>query len=124
MTSAVLVFVAVVLNTAAQFLLKAGAGQVSGVASNGASMVQVGWAGATNPWILGGLVCYVVSFAVWIGVLARLPVSVAYPLLSLGYVAGLFASHWLLGESLDASKFAGIGLILAGVYLLSRNVPA
>lgn len=121
MNAAVLVIVAIVLNTGAQFLLKAGAGQVANVASAGGTALDVGIAGATNPWVLFGLACYVISFAVWIGVLAKLPVSVAYPLLSLGYVVGLFASHWLFGESLDASKLAGVTLILAGVYLLSRS---
>ena len=122
MISALLVIIAVILNTAAQFFLKAGAGQLSGLASTGGSILKIGWVGITNFWIAGGLACYIISFAVWIGVLARLPVSVAYPLLSLGYVIGLFASYWFFGESLGTEKLVGVGLILAGVYLLSKNM--
>lgn len=121
MNAAFLVVLAVVLNTGAQFLLKAGADKLAGLAQAGGTPLQLGWAGATNLWVITGLACYVISFAVWIGVLAKLPVSVAYPLLSLGYVAGLLVSYWFFGETLTASKLGGVALILAGVYLLSRN---
>jgi multidrug transporter EmrE-like cation transporter len=48
-------------------------------------------------------------------------VSVAYPMLSLGYVvvAGISALWW--GESLTMPKVLGIALICAGVLLVSRS---
>lgn len=116
-----LVLGAVILNTAAQFLLKAGAGHLSTLAGQGQSHLQILVAGMLNLHILAGLSFYVLSFGIWIGVLARLQVSVAYPLLSLGYVFGAIAAYYLLGEPLGAGKMVGIALILAGVVVVARS---
>ncbi len=121
LVTAALVLGAVVLNTAAQFLLKGGAGRLSALAAQNHSPWQILWAGALNLHILAGLCFYVLSFGIWIGVLARLQVSVAYPLLSLGYVFGAIAAYYLLGEPLGPSKIFGIGLILVGVVVVARS---
>ncbi len=42
--------------------------------------------------ILAGLACYVVSVVVWILALSRVDVSVAYPMLSIGYVVNAVAA--------------------------------
>jgi drug/metabolite transporter (DMT)-like permease len=44
--------------------------------------------------------------------------SVLYPMVSLGYVWTLFWSRWFFGERLTPMKFAGLGLILAGVLMI------
>ncbi|HUX74468.1 MAG TPA: EamA family transporter [Steroidobacteraceae bacterium] len=49
------------------------------------------------------------------------PVSVAYPMLSLGYVVVAAASVLWLGETLSPAKVLGIGLICLGVVLVSRS---
>jgi multidrug transporter EmrE-like cation transporter len=108
------------LNATAQLLLKA-ATRRSGalVGADGVS-----WTAATQ--LLGalplwlGLGCYAVSVLVWLGALSRVPVSVAYPLLSIGYVVNAFAAAALFDEALSAPKLIGIGLICAGVFLLAR----
>ena len=53
--------------------------------------------------------------------MSRVPVSVAYPMLSLGYVVNALAAWWLFGESITAQKIAGIGFILIGVWLVARS---
>jgi multidrug transporter EmrE-like cation transporter len=47
-------------------------------------------------------------------------VSLAYPMLSIGYVVNAFAAALLFGEALSASKLIAIGLICAGVFMLAR----
>lgn len=116
-----LVVLAVGLNTAAQFMLKAGSVRLTQAGGADAGWVGRLGAGAVDPFVLGGLGLYVGSFVIWLAVLSRLPVSVAYPLLSLGYVAGLFGAWALFGEPLSAGKLAGVGLILAGVVVLARS---
>ena len=71
--------------------------------------------------VLGGLACYVVSVGVWIVGLSRVDVSVAYPMLSLGYVVNAVAAWWLLGEAVGAMRSAGVLLILGGVWLVARS---
>ena len=67
---------------------------------------------ASSPFVLGGLACYAVSVVVWIMALSRVPVSVAYPMLSIGYIVNAFAAWALFGESVTAQKLAGIGFIV------------
>ena len=50
-----------------------------------------------------------------------MPVSIAYPLLSLGYVLNAVCPHYLLGEALTAGRIGGIGLIIVGVWLVARS---
>lgn len=117
-----LVLTGVLLNAAAQVLLKAGVQRLGGAISlHLGTMVKAGLALALNPFILAGLSCYVVSVCVWLLALSRAPVSIAYPMLSIGYVVtALFA--WLyLGEHLGPGRWLGIGVIILGVFLVART---
>ena len=111
----------VLLNAAAQLLLKAGTNAVGRFEFAAANIVPIGWRLATEPHIMGGMVCYVLSLAVWIVGLSRVPVSVAYPMLSIGYVVNVLAAWWLFGESITLTKIAGIGFIIIGVWLIART---
>lgn len=117
----VLLLGGVALNAAAQLFLKAA------TRATGALVADTGgisWGAAAHLLreapLWGGLACYGVSVFLWVGGLSRVPVSVAYPLLSIGYVINAFAAAALFGEALSATKLAGIGLIVAGVLLLTR----
>jgi multidrug transporter EmrE-like cation transporter len=110
----------VLLNAAAQLLLKAGTNAVGHFEFTAANVVPVGTRLALEPHILGGLACYVVSVVVWILGLSRVEVSIAYPMLSIGYIVNALAAWYLFGESLTAQKLVGIGFIVAGVVLVSR----
>jgi multidrug transporter EmrE-like cation transporter len=68
-----------------------------------------------------GMVCYATSVCVWLAALSKAPVSTAYPMLSLGYVAVAAVSVLWLGESMGPAKVLGIALICAGVVLVSRS---
>jgi multidrug transporter EmrE-like cation transporter len=111
----------VLLNATAQLLLKAGTNAIGRFEFTTANLAPVGWKIATEPHIAAGVACYVASLVVWIMALSRVPVSVAYPLLSLGYVINALAAWWLFGEDLTAQKLAGIGLIVVGVALVARS---
>jgi multidrug transporter EmrE-like cation transporter len=58
---------------------------------------------------------------VWIVGLSRVDVSIAYPMLSLGYVVNAFAAWYLFGEILSLQRLVGIGIILIGVVVLTRG---
>ena len=116
-----LLMTGVLLNAAAQLLLKAGTNRVGEFSFALDNIVPVGSRLASSPFILGGLACYVVSVVVWILALSRVPVSVAYPMLSVGYVVNAFAAWLLFGESLGAQKLVGIGFIVIGVFLVARS---
>jgi multidrug transporter EmrE-like cation transporter len=116
-----LILCGVLLNAAAQLLLKAGTNSVGHFSFTGANIFPVGFRLATEPHILGGLLCYVVSVIVWILALSRVAVSVAYPMLSIGYIVNAIAAWYLFGEPVTLMRIAGIGIIIVGVYLVARS---
>ena len=116
-----LILTGVLLNAAAQLLLKAGTNAVGQFAFSAQNIVPVGLKLAFEPHIAGGVACYVVSLVVWIMGLSRVDVSIAYPMLSIGYVLNALAAWYLFGESLTAQKLIGIAFIVAGVFLVARS---
>jgi len=119
-----LLLTGVLLNAAAQLLLKAGTNAVGQFQFSAANLIPIGLKLALQPHILGGMACYAVSLVVWIMGLSRVPVSVAYPLLSIGYVINALAAWYLFGESLTAQKLVGVGCIVLGVILVTRGGAA
>ena len=116
-----LVLFGVLLNAAAQLLLKAGTNAIGHFAFDKSNILPVGWQLATEPHILGGLTCYVISVVVWIMALSRVEVSIAYPMLSIGYVVNAAAAYYLFGEAVTPMRLIGIGIIILGVYIVARS---
>jgi drug/metabolite transporter (DMT)-like permease len=111
----------VLLNALAQLGLKA-ATRVSGPLIAGDAGV---WQRALNvlvvPSFWYAMLAYGLSVIVWTVGLSRVPVSQAYPLLSLGYVINIGLAWWLLGEVPNVQRVAGIGVIVLGVVLVARS---
>ena len=116
-----LVLTGVLLNAIAQLLLKAGAGALAGIELRASNAMLIAGRLVLNAPIIGGLFCYAISVVVWILALSRVEVSVAYPMLSVGYVVNALAAWWLFGENLSAARLVGIGIILIGVWLVARS---
>jgi multidrug transporter EmrE-like cation transporter len=116
-----LVLCGVLLNAAAQLLLKAGTNAVGHFEFSAANVLPIGWKVATQPYVIGGLSCYVVSVVVWILALSRVEVSIAYPMLSIGYVVNAVAAYFLFGEAVGVQRLVGIGIIVLGVYVVARS---
>jgi drug/metabolite transporter (DMT)-like permease len=111
----------VLLNALAQLGLKA-ATRVTGPLITGQGSA---WNRAleliTVPSLWYALAAYGLSVVVWLVGLSRVPVSQAYPLLSMGYVINIGLAWWLLGEVPNAQRVIGIGVIVAGVVLVARS---
>ena len=120
-TNWLLILSAVLLGTLAQLLLKAGTNAVGPFAFSGENVWPIGWQLATQPLILGGILSYALSLIVWILALSRVEVSVAYPMVSIGYVLTAIVAWQLLGESVSTMRFAGIGVIVIGVVMVVRS---
>lgn len=117
----VMIIVAVLLNAGAQLLLKAGTRALGVIDVSGGALASSAVGVATQPHVIGGLVCYVLSVAIWIAALSRVDVSIAYPMLSLGYVVNAIGAWALFGEQLTLPKVAGTLIILVGVMVLARG---
>lgn len=116
-----LVLCGVLLNAAAQLLLKAGTNAIGVFEFSRENILPVGWKVASEPHIISGLACYVVSVVVWIMALSRVEVSIAYPMLSIGYVVNAIAAWYLFGEAVTVMRLTGIGFIIIGVFIVARS---
>lgn len=116
-----LVAVAVLLGTAGQILLKAGTNAIGHFEFTLSNVLPVGLRVALEPRIMGGVTCYAVGMVVWIMALSRTDVSVAYPMLSVGFALNALLAWWLLGETLSLQRIAGIAVIMVGVALVARS---
>jgi multidrug transporter EmrE-like cation transporter len=115
-----LVITGVLLNAAAQFALKASVRDVGAIALSASSALPMALRLGAEPWLWLGLGCYGVSVIVWILALSRVEVSIAYPMLSIGYIVNALAAWAWLGESMNPAKVLGIGIIILGVFVLAR----
>jgi multidrug transporter EmrE-like cation transporter len=111
----------VLLNAAAQLLLKAGTNRLGVVTLAPDTFATTLTRIAAEGHVVGGLVLYGISVLVWIAGLSRVPVSVAYPMLSLGYVVNALAAQYLFGEAVTMQRWLGIGFIVVGVWLVARS---
>jgi multidrug transporter EmrE-like cation transporter len=94
-----LILVTAGMNTIAQVLLKFGAGR-----------------NLLNLFLLGGIVVYGLSTLVYIAVLSKFNLSIAYPLvIGLTMVTTTIASAFVLKEQVNSVNWMGIGLILSGI---------
>jgi multidrug transporter EmrE-like cation transporter len=116
-----LVMTGVLLNAAAQLLLKSGTNAIGMFEFSVMNVMPVGWKIATQPQILCGIGCYVVSVVVWILALSRAEVSIAYPMLSIGYVINAVAAWYLFGEAVTITRLVGIAIIVLGVFVVARS---
>jgi multidrug transporter EmrE-like cation transporter len=112
----------VLLNACAQVLLKAGTNALGGAISLTVSnafetFIRV----ASQLPILAGLACYALSLVVWIMGLSRTDVTIAYPMLSLGYVVAAAGAWLFLGETISPQRLLAIAVIMVGVALLARS---
>lgn len=120
-SSFALILGGVLLNALAQLLLKAGANRLGPVELQFATLVHAARDLAFSGPIIGGLACYVISVVLWILALTRVDVSVAYPMLSIGYVVSAVAAWLLFGEQLSVMRLAGIFVIIGGVTLVALS---
>jgi multidrug transporter EmrE-like cation transporter len=120
-TAFALLMIGVLLNAGAQLLLKAGTNVLGVITLDRASWLDTLLRMATQGHFILGAACYAISIVVWIVGLSRVPVSVAYPMLSVGYIVNAIAAHYLFGESVTFARWLGIGFIVVGVWLVARS---
>ncbi len=117
----ILIISSVLLNCIAQILIRKGMLSIGEISINFHQLYSHIGVMLTNVYLWISIICYFLSFIIWMLVLSKVEVSFAYPFLSIGYVVTAFVGYWLLGESLSAMRIAGILIICIGVYLISRG---
>ena len=74
-----------------------------------------------QPLLYLGFLAYGVSAILWLGVLSRLPLVIAYPLVSLNFVLVAVGGSWVLHESVGWPTILGLCLIIGGIVVMVRH---
>jgi drug/metabolite transporter (DMT)-like permease len=121
-TVGLLILTNVLLTSVAQILLKGGMGSAPVVR---ALADGFRWSTAAviagNPLVLTGLTMYFLSAVVWLVVLSRVQVSLAYPFIGAGFIVTMLLAWFIHGETLTSARVAGTLLIAVGVAVLARS---
>ena len=75
----------------------------------------------SNPWLILGVVLQASFFFIYLALLSRADVSLVLPLLAVDYIVVAVLALFMLGEVVSVMRWTGMGLIVAGVGLLSRT---
>ena len=90
-----LIFCNVILSVIGQLLLKQGMNQVGKIEGHLSEIVTRGLHALSNPFVIGGISVYGSTTLIWLVILSRVKLSVAYPMISLGYIFTILFS-WLI----------------------------
>lgn len=75
----------------------------------------------SSPWVQFGILCYLLAFVLWMLILDKMELSLAFPLSGMVYVVVMAASAVGLHESPSVLHWAGVGMIVTGVIVLGRD---
>jgi drug/metabolite transporter (DMT)-like permease len=91
-------------------------------AADGLDIAQKGFVNAVllNKWLIVALLVYFVATVLWLLVLRKNPLSLAYPFVALAFVFVPVLGHYLLNEPLRLQSLVGAALIGAGVWVSVR----
>ena len=121
MKNILMILLCVSLGSAAQLSLKRGMNAVGGLPTDPSQIPAWFIQAFSNVFVDVGFLLYLIASLFWIVILSRVPVSWAYPMVSIAYVVVVILSKFLLKEDVSAVRFAGTLVICAGVVLVSRS---
>lgn len=116
------VLACVMLGVSGQISMKHGMGNVGAVEStkqlfSPSNLIRM----FSNPYVLFGVFLYASSSILWLGALSVLDISLAYPLISIGYILAALAGLFIFGEKIASVRWLGVLFILGGCFLISRT---
>lgn len=116
----ILLFFNVLLTVIGQILFKHGMNTVGRV-NNIRDVLEKLTQAFLNPYVLSGIAIYGFTTLVWLVILSRVKLSIAYPLLSSGYVLSILFSWLFFKESIPKIRIIGAMIICIGVYLVAQG---
>ena len=118
----ILVFIAVIINTFGQLCIKYVMNNLGPIAfSSPNEIIDAGWQILRQPLIWFVLPLYGANFIVWAVALSRLPLSLAYPLLAVGFIVTPLAAMFFFNEDTSFVRWVGIGITIIGIVLVGRS---
>jgi drug/metabolite transporter (DMT)-like permease len=106
-------YLSIAIGAFAQIILKEGAIRPPAILP----MVPI----TLNLYVLAGLSTYAVSSLFYLHAIKQVPLSVAFPSVSLSYVVVAFFAHLIWGERFGWPQVVALGLISSGIFILTRK---
>lgn len=116
-----LLFISIGLAVSGQLFMKAGMSNYQMGEINLLNSIPMFLKIIFRPLVFIGFVCFLTSSFFWLLALSKVPLSFAYPLVSISYVLILFFSWLLFKEQVGPIRWLGAAIIIFGVYLISRT---
>lgn len=114
--SLAIILSSVFFNAVAQIFMKLGAQNKESLLETG-EMILFAY---LNNYILIGLLFYAISIILWIEALTKVQVSIAYPMLSLGYIFVTIMAYFFFKEEITTIKVIGLTIIILGIVILAN----
>jgi len=121
MNNIVLILLSVSLNAFAQLFIRQGMLKMGNIALKMDALWNMTVQAISNVYIWAGMLSYAISIFLWMVVLSKVNVSLAYPFLSIGYILTAIIAYFVFGEPLTWQKIAGILIICVGVIVLTYS---
>ncbi len=114
-----LILISVIFSSAAQLLLKFAMNTI-GEINLTENVFSVFCKMLSNIYLYCGLFVFAISLIIWLFVLSRVPVSVAYPFVGVGCIITMVFAPLFLNESISFQKTFGVLAVFLGIVLISR----
>lgn len=112
---------AILLSTTGELLFKMGMNHVGGFEFNVAALRRVLPRVIRTPFIWLGFSGFGLGAVFWLAVLSRVPLSLAYPILALGYFVVVVEAWLFLHERVTWLRFLGVAVIVVGVVIVGLS---
>jgi undecaprenyl phosphate-alpha-L-ara4N flippase subunit ArnE len=107
-------FLSIILTSTAQILQKLAADKSKQLGESGQKQFL-------SPFVLLSLACLGLALLLWLVVLSVMPVSQAYPMLSLSYIIVMLLARWIFKEHIPWQRWFGAALIMLGISCLTGS---
>ncbi len=115
-----LILISVAFTSIAQLLLKFAMNSVGKVDFSLDGIFSLFCKSVKNIYFYSGVFVFALSLLIWLFVLSRVPVSVAYPFVGVGCIFTMLFAFIFLNESISLSKIVGVMSVCLGIILISR----
>jgi multidrug transporter EmrE-like cation transporter len=131
MVNVILLVISIGLAVTGQIAMKAGMNNVTHHGDNplefkefGHPLTLIKRVVKDGPWAVVGIILYAISAVFWLVVLSRVALSVAYPIVAVGYVVVVLYSYFFFHEPVKAVAWVGLALIVIGVAITAQGLSS
>ena len=115
----IMLFVPISIGVVGQIFLKIGVGQIGRFSMLQKGIILQYIKMFMNPYIFWGIALYGLSTVFWLYLISRVPLSFAFPMLSLSYILIGLASYFIFHETIHPHNWIGMLIIMIGVVFVA-----